>query len=102
MQPQAVDKPTSVTVFGVLNCVFGGLGVLCTPFSLFGVLMAERTIEIAPAYKIVLLVSSIIGIGFAAWLLMLGIGLLKLKGWARRGSVLYSIIAIIWTIVGIA
>jgi hypothetical protein len=71
------------------------------PFSVFGILTAERTIEIAPVYKGFLLVSSVIGIGFAAWLLTLGIGLLKLKAWARRGSIIYAWIAIVWGIAGI-
>jgi len=38
---------------------------------------------------------SIAGIGFSAWLLALGISLLKFKRWARRGSVIYSIIVIV-------
>ena len=101
LPPQVIEKPTSVMVFGVLNCVFGGLGLLCMPFSMFGILMAERTIEIAPGYKGFLLVSSVIGIGFAAWLLTLGIGLLKLKGWARRGCIVYAWIGIIWSIAGV-
>jgi hypothetical protein len=98
MQPQIFEKPASVTVFGVLNCVFGGMGVLCTPFNIFGLFMAGRTIEIVWGFKVYLLASSALGIGFSAWLLALGIGLLKFKGWARRGSVIYSIIAIVWGI----
>jgi len=105
----ATGKPTSVMVFGVLNIVFGGLGILCTPFSILMILGAEKfaamsqapVIEYAPAYRIVLLASSIVGIGFSAWLLALGIGLVKMKGWGRRGSVIYSIIVIVWGIVGV-
>jgi len=68
--------------------VFGGLGLLCTPFSILGLFagdilpMNQPAMEMAPGYKIYLLVASIIGIGFSAWLLSLGIGLLKFKGWA--------------------
>lgn len=107
LPPQIVDKPTSVTVFGILNCVFGGLALVCTPCSLFGIVMSDklapgRTMEMTPAYKSFLLVSSILGIGFAAWLLALGIGLLTMKTWARRGSVIYSCIAIVWAIGGVA
>ena len=100
------EKPTSVTVFGVLNCVFGGLGILCTPFSVLGLFIGDlipmsemNPIEISPGYKIFLLVASVIGIGVAAWLLSLGIGLLKFKSWARRGSVIYAWVAIVWGIV---
>jgi hypothetical protein len=108
LPPQIIEKPTSVTVFGILNCVFGGLALLCTPFSILGLFVGDilptgqPQMEMAPAYKGVLLVSSILGIGFAAWLLALGIGLLKMKRWARRGSVIYSCIAIAWAIAGVA
>jgi hypothetical protein len=103
----AAERPTGVTVFGVLNIVFGGMGILCTPFSILGIFvgdlipMGESSIEIAAGYKIYLMVSSVVGIGFSAWLLVLGIGLLKFKRWARRGSVIYSVIAIVWGIAGI-
>jgi uncharacterized Tic20 family protein len=64
-------------------------------------MMPNQAMEIAPAYKIFLLVSSLAGICFSAWLLALGIGLLKFKGWARRGSIIYACIAIVWGIVGL-
>jgi hypothetical protein len=95
MPVQPVEKPTSVTVFGVLNCVFGGMGLLCTPFSIFGMVMVGKTMEMVPPYKIFLLVSSFIGIGFSIWLLVLGVGLLTFKNWARRGSVIYAWITIV-------
>jgi hypothetical protein len=108
--PQAIEKPTSVMVFGILNIVFGALGLICTPFSILMILFAGRfaamnqapVMEYAPVYKMILLVSSVVGIGFSAWLLALGIGLVKMKGWGRRGSVIYSIIVIVWGIVGVA
>jgi hypothetical protein len=64
-------------------------------------MMPRQTMEIAPGYKIFLLVSSLAGICFAGWLVSLGIGLLKFKGWARRGSVIYACIAIVWGIAGL-
>jgi hypothetical protein len=96
-----IEKPTSVTVFGILNIVFGSLGLLCTPIGIFGIVITGETMEIVAGYKIFLLVSSFIGIGFAAWLLTLGIGLLKLRSWARRGSCIYAWIAIVWGIAGL-
>jgi hypothetical protein len=103
-----IMKPTSVTVFGVLNCVFGGLGIVCTPFSLLGLFigdilpMGQATMEMTPMYKAILVGSCVFGIAFSAWLLTLGIGLLKFKRWARRGSVVYAVIAITWSIAGFA
>ena len=98
IQSQPVEKPAAVTVFGVINCVFGGIGVLSTPISIFRLILGSKIIEIVWGYKICLLISYIVGIGFSAWLLVLGTGLLKFKEWARRGSVIYSIIAIVWHI----
>ena len=99
------EKPTSITVFGVLNCVFGGLGIICTPFSILVLFignlfpMVENPPEIVPGYKIYLVVAAILGIGIAAWLLSLGIGLLKVKSWARRGCIIYGWFAIFWGII---
>ena len=98
IQAQVTGKPAAVTVFGVLNCVFGGMGILFAPISIFRLILGSRTMEIVWGYKICLFISSFVGIGFSAWLLSLGIGLLKLKGWARRGSIIYSLIAIVWHI----
>jgi hypothetical protein len=108
LPPQVIEKPTSVTVFGILNCVFGGLAIICTPFSILGLFISDllpvtqqNRFEIEGGYKVFLVISSIAGICFAAWLLALGIGLLKLKSWARRGSVIYACIAIVWSIASI-
>ena len=94
-------------VFGVLNCVFGGLGILCTPFSILGIFMGDlvpmngNQMQIVAGYKAFLLVTSILGIVIAAWLLSLGIGLLKFKSWARYGSIIYAWVMIAWGILGI-
>jgi hypothetical protein len=102
VQPVSVEKPTSVTVFGVLNCVFGGLGLLCTPFGLLvGAAAMQKTMEATAAYKTWTLAGGIIGIGFSIWLLVLGIGLLMFKKWARSGSVVYACIMIVWSIIGV-
>lgn len=99
---QVVEKPTSVTVFGILNIVFGSLGLLCTPFGLLvGVAAMQKTMEATAAYKMWTLAAGIVGIGFSIWLLVLGIGLLMMKRWARGGSVIYACIMIVWSIVGV-
>jgi len=94
-QTFVAEKPTAITVLGVLNCVFGGIGILSAPISIFRMISGSKTIEIVWEYKIWLLVDSIAGIGFSAWLLALGISLLKFKRWVRRSSVIYSIIVIV-------
>jgi hypothetical protein len=100
LPPQVIEKPTSVTVFGLLNIVFGGLGLICTSSLIIGLpFFADKLsqTEITVVDKI----SFIVGIGLSIWELTLGIGLLKLKRWARRGTVIYASCDIIWVLLGI-
>ncbi len=103
LPPQVIEKPTSVTVFGILNIVFGGLGLLCMPFVVFGFLYADRfvQVEITFADKIWSLFGFIVGFGFSIWQLTLGIGLLTLRSWARRGTIGYAYADIVWTLLGV-
>jgi hypothetical protein len=97
---QPVEKPTSVTVFGILNIVFGGMGLICTPFSLLvGVPAMQETMQATAPYRMWTLAAGFIGIGFSIWLLVLGIGLVTMKKWARGGSVIYACVMIVWIIV---
>jgi hypothetical protein len=99
---QAIEKPTSVTVFGILNIIFGGLGLLCTPIVTALELGSTYTeMETTTTYTAWNLAGSCIGFGFSIWLLALGIGLLMMKSWARRGSIIYSIAFIIWIFLGV-
>jgi hypothetical protein len=97
--PQIIDKPASVTVFGILNIVFGVLGLMCSPFVILGLVAAGEKTEMASAYKTFLLFMNVAGFGFSALLLVLGIGLLMMKKWARRGSVIYACLAILISII---
>jgi len=100
---QIIEKPMSVTVFGVLNIVFGGIGLLCMPFVMFGFLYADKfvQVEITFADKILSLFGFIVGFGFSIWKLTLGIGLLTLRSWARRGTIGYAYADIVWTLLGV-
>ena len=93
---QIIERPASVTVFGVLNCVFGGLGLLCAPCGKAGWLAAMyETMEATKEYLILNIAGGVISLGFSACLLTMGIGLLMMKNWARKGTVIYSIANII-------
>jgi hypothetical protein len=86
----------SVTVFGVLNIVFGCIGLLCIPIALFVLAAAGEKMGVSLPFKTWF---RVIGIGFSIWLLILGIGLLKMSRWARRGSVIYAWVRIIWMLI---
>jgi hypothetical protein len=114
-----VNRPTSVTVFAVLNIVFGTLGVICTPFALVytffapqmqgfyanaGIAseMSTNAFEMmqTPAYQTFMIVSTLLGTLVSALLIAAGIGLLKLRPWARWISIGYAVYAVLSLILG--
>ncbi len=92
--------PTSSGV-QILNMVFGGLGLLCTPINFISIPVAARTLGYSPLMKGYLIFSSVWGLIAAAILLASGIGLWKLKPWARKLSVWYSVVALVLGVAGI-
>ncbi|HXR48348.1 MAG TPA: hypothetical protein VN784_13015 [Candidatus Limnocylindrales bacterium] len=102
-----MQRPTSVTVFGILNIVFAAFGVFGLIFSmaLFH-LPADsnnpvvKLIHENPAYAAWLKASILLGVPSCLVLLATGIGLLCLKSWARILSIAYAIYAIVFGIVG--
>ncbi len=102
-----MQRPTSVTVFGILNLVFGGLGVLCTPMSmmfLFLLTTPENPISHAMnmnvGYRVYLIWVAVVGVLAAFVLVAAGIGLLQMKSWARLVSIGYAIFSIVMGILG--
>jgi len=102
-----MQRPTAVTVFGVLNIVFATFGI----FGMFASVLlflpqassnnpVVQLIHDSPAYAAWLKISMALGVVVAAALLAAGIGLLKLKPWARTFSIGYGIYAIVMTVVG--
>lgn len=102
-------RPTSVNVFGILNIVFAGWGVV----GLLGsavLLFASpdfnnpviKIMHENPGYAIWVKIGFLLGIPGCAVLAASGIGLLFLKPWARVLSIVYAIYAIVLGIVGTA
>ncbi len=100
-----MTRPTTVTVFGILNLVFGTLGAV-------GVLLGAVVIVVAriasaredlvtealrthPAYRTWVAVSLPIGFAAAVFLIVAGAGLLYMRPWARVGSIVYGIYGIV-------
>lgn len=92
--------PASVTVFGILNIVFGGFGILCSPFGMIGAFVLTDTFNRSPGYKAWLMGNYVVGFACAIWLLSLGIGLLRLRRWARTGSIAYGGLSIALGVLG--
>ena len=97
-----MQRPKSVTVFGILNIVFAAFGIIGAITSLVLLLAPlapnDPFIKIMhenPAYAIWYKLEIPLGILSRAALLAAGIGLLSLKSWARTLSMAYAIYAIL-------
>ncbi len=105
-----MQRPTSVVVFGVLNLIFGALGIVGTLFSSAILFMPERpgiknpVLELVKqnaGYAAFLKVSLVLGLLAAAVVLLAGIGLLASKAWGRTLSIVYAIYGIVASVVGV-
>lgn len=103
-------RPTTVTVFGILNIIFGSLGLLCTPLSLLALFVPQNPSFPNPAldlmksndaYRTWMIVSVALGTIVSGVLLAAGIGLLMLKSWGHKASIGYSIYAIVMGLLSI-
>lgn len=107
-----MNRPTSATVFGVLNIVFSVLGFLGTAYSAFVYLAASDpnnaavnpfdALELSPLMATWLKAATILGFFANIVLMAAGVGLLMMRGWGRTLSLIYSVYAIVGTVVGMA
>jgi D-alanyl-lipoteichoic acid acyltransferase DltB (MBOAT superfamily) len=103
-----MKRPTSVTVFGILNIVFaafGLFGLLASVFLFFPQAAASKNpvvqlIHDHAAYAAWLKFSLALGLVAVVAKLAAGIGLLQLKPWGRRLSIIYAIYAMVMVVVG--
>ena len=96
----AQARPTSVTVFGTLNIIFGAMGLLAMPLGIIMMFVRPRTINLSEGVRVWLMFSSVIGLARVVLLIVTGIGLLKLKPWARVWTLGYGLFAIGWQTLG--
>ncbi len=106
MQPGAT-RPTGVTVFAILNIIFGLMGVFGIVVSVGMLVLGSRIAGPNPvmdkmfdsvAYLAFTAVGMVVGIVFSILLLFSGIGLLKMSKSARTISIVYGVYAIVSTI----
>ncbi|GIW81751.1 MAG: hypothetical protein KatS3mg105_3558 [Gemmatales bacterium] len=103
-------RPTSATVFGVLNILFGVLGFCGIGAALISLVIPPGRptnspvigiIERNPLYHAYTLISSLVSIPFVIALVAGGIGLLMGRMWGRTLSIVYAIYAMISTVIGL-
>jgi hypothetical protein len=98
--PPIIEKPMAVTVFGVLNIVFGCYFLVRIVHSWYKIMAGDfKNSEEMMWPGIPALLLFVVIVGLVVWLIVLGIGLLKMKRWARRGSVLYGWIQIVLIVI---
>jgi hypothetical protein len=90
------NRPMAVLVFGIANLVIGIYSIVRMGISWTKVL--PDLINNPKGYDLNAIFSLLIFIvstGLVIWLIILGYGLLGMKRWARRGSVLYGWIQVV-------
>ena len=102
-----MQRPTSVTVFGILNMVFAVFGVFGMIASIAVLMMPAsssnpvvKIMQENQAYAVWMKICIPLGLLSCAALLAAGIGLMCLKPWARTLSIGYAIYAIVFGILG--
>lgn len=102
------SKPASVTVFGILALVFGGISLLGGLANLVTSNMAVKTdameqqqamLDAMGYSRTYMTISNAVGLVFSIGLIAIGIGLLMRKEWGRLAFNGYALLIIVWTTV---
>ena len=92
-----MQAPTSVTVFGILNIVFGLLGLFGTAFSAVALFAAGGNnpflVNQPPLVMTWMQFSIVLGGVASVVLLISGVGLLRLRPWGRTMAIGYAVYA---------
>ena len=120
--PQAPDpytvvhdapKPASIKVFGILNIVFGALGLVSSGAGVIFFIFLRSTelgqeiystmdAQFSESHQIFLQFSSCFGGILSLILLAFGVGLLRERNWGRTGSLGYAAFQLLYTVAGTA
>jgi hypothetical protein len=102
-----MQRPTVVTVFGILNIIFGALGLVSIPMSILVLFVLRDTnnpmmqiIQGNAVYRTWMMASLPMSLVATILLVVAGIGLMMMKPWARVISIGYGIYTIVMGIVG--
>ena len=106
------ERPTSVTVFAIINLVLGGLGVIGLIFWLInklGLLPKSpqenpvlELMENSPGFQLFSDISTGLGLVVTILIISASIAMFSLKPWARTVTIGWGLYSILMTIVGVA
>ncbi len=103
-------KPGSIKVFGILNIVFGSLGLVCGGFGVLVFFLATQSPEFsmeversfsaqyAEGYLTLIQIGSCFYIILSVIQIACGVGLLKENNLGRTGSLGYAVLSILYSI----
>jgi hypothetical protein len=96
-------KPIEVTIFGIGNIIIGCYSLVKMAISWSKVIadVFKNPPTMAWTTSMLFLLLFILIAGFVIWLIVLGYGLLTMKRWARRGSIIYAWIMIIFMVLAL-
>ena len=109
-----MPRPVSTLVLGILNLVFGAMGLLGIAMTMAMVFIPQPKspspnpnpfmglIQENEGYALFMKISVPLGLVASVVLILAGVGLLRLRSWGRHLSIGYAIYAIIAAIVGAA
>ena len=91
-KPGFKDKKTVLTVLGILQIIFGSFCALMVPLMIFGMIAsAVACRDTAQAVNIKMMITGILFYALiAAWFIIMGIGSVKARRWARALILLSS------------
>lgn len=104
-----MQRPNSVTIFGILNIILAlaGIGGTLNTLNLFtqsGSAAANPVTDLIfknPGFATWTKVGSVLGLGACIVLFSAGVGLLRLKEWGRKLSLVYAVYGIVAGTIGI-
>jgi hypothetical protein len=103
-----MNRPTSITVLGILNIIFGAIGLMGIALSIVMMFihpamdMKNPVLDLMkqnPAYALYTNISMVIGAVFTIALCLSGIGLLMLRPWGRWLSIAYAVFGLVSLVV---
>lgn len=104
VESRGIDPNSSdVRIIAVLGVIFGTLGLSCLPFNLGGWVTYGFPAQTAKDSPLDLwaLLSTFIGLGLAALLLLSSMAAYKFNWWGRDGMLLWAFLSLLYGIVGI-